>query len=299
MTLAPQQSLTDFHMLGEDTESRVVRAAELDERDWLKGAPSSVLLSQFNILHVGLMVARPPFEVVRTDQSGTFFLACFDGSGIILADGGWKEVRAGEACLLPPHTVNALKVGTSESWSFAWVRYLEPPGVVPVATANSPTRGDYEPSPLRCAVEGMIAEAGGATRSAGMEHHWAELIHGYVGRFATPLHTDERVWKAWEVVSTSLGEDWTLDSIAQVSHMSGEHFRRLCRKALGRSPMQHLTYLRMRRASELLTTTDDKIETIAHSVGYENPFAFSNRFLKWVGVRPSEHRAEGQLQESK
>jgi len=58
--------------------------------------------------------------------------------------------------------------------------------------------------------------------------------------------------------------------------------------------MQHLTYLRMRRAAELLTTTNDKVETIARAVGYENPFAFSNRFLKWVGVRPSEHRLEGQ-----
>ena len=46
-------------------------------------------------------------------------------------------------------------------------------------------------------------------------------------------------------------------------------------------------------AAEMLTSTEDKVDTIAHSLGYANPFAFSNAFLKWIGVRPSEHRAEG------
>jgi transcriptional regulator GlxA family with amidase domain len=45
--------------------------------------------------------------------------------------------------------------------------------------------------------------------------------------------------------------------------MSGENFRKLCQKALGRSPMKHLTYLRMRKAAELLTITNEKVETIA------------------------------------
>ena len=35
----------------------------------------------------------------------------------------------------------------------------------------------------------------------------------------------------------------------------------------------------------------DKIETIAHACGYENPFVFSTTFKKWVGWRPSEYRA--------
>ncbi|MEO1843628.1 MAG: AraC family transcriptional regulator [Akkermansiaceae bacterium] len=289
-----QQSLTDIHILGDKTKVLAVRAADSDDRDWLRGSPTSPLLAQFNILHAGVMVARPPFEVVRTDQSGTFFLACFGGSGSILSDGGWKEVSAGTACLLPPHNVNALKVGKSKEWSFTWVRFLESPGSIPVATANSPARGDFDPDPLHMAVRGLHAELAVSVESAALQHHWVELIHGYVARFATPLHADERVWRAWELVGADLGVDWTLDSITSASALSGEHFRRLCLKAMGRSPMQHLTFLRMRRAAELLTTTDDKVETIAHAVGYQNPFAFSNRFLKWLGVRPSEHRAKGQ-----
>ena len=54
--------------------------------------------------------------------------------------------------------------------------------------------------------------------------------------------------------------------------------------------MQHVTYLRMQRASELLEETTHKIETIAAQVGYENPFVFSTTFKRWIGWRPSEYR---------
>jgi AraC-like DNA-binding protein len=69
--------------------------------------------------------------------------------------------------------------------------------------------------------------------------------------------------------------------------------RRLCRRELGRSPMHHVIFLRMRHAAKLLAATDDKIETIAGEVGYANPFVFSTTFKKWVGWRPSDYRARG------
>jgi len=72
--------------------------------------------------------------------------------------------------------------------------------------------------------------------------------------------------------------------------MSEEHLRRMCKKQLGRSPVQQLTFLRMQRACELLATTEEKVDTIAHQVGYSSGAHFSNAFTKWVGVRPSEYR---------
>jgi AraC-like DNA-binding protein len=55
--------------------------------------------------------------------------------------------------------------------------------------------------------------------------------------------------------------------------------------------MQQLTFLRMQKASQLLLETDEKIETIARMTGYKNAFHFSNVFVEWVGIRPSDFRA--------
>jgi AraC-like DNA-binding protein len=78
--------------------------------------------------------------------------------------------------------------------------------------------------------------------------------------------------------------------MAELAHVSHEHLRRLCRKHLGRSPLQQLTFLRMQQAQKMLASTTETIETIAHAVGYENSFTFSNSFKTWVGWRPSAHR---------
>ena len=147
----------------------------------------------------------------------------------------------------------------------------------------------FDAASLRCAIEGLLHEAG-TTNAPAEIHHWVELIHGYVLRFAQPEQLDHAIWRLWEKVGISLGDAWTLDRMAAEVHASAEHLRRLCHRQLGRSPVQQLIYLRMRRAAHLLITTDAKIETIANDVGYENPFVFSTTFKRAVGGRPSEYR---------
>jgi transcriptional regulator GlxA family with amidase domain len=115
------------------------------------------------------------------------------------------------------------------------------------------------------------------------------LIQDYVMRFARPWQRDHRLAQLWETVAGQLADAWTLERLAGMAHVSGEHLRRLCQRELGRSPMHHVTFLRMRRAGELLASTHLKVELIAMEVGYQNPFVFSTAFKKWTGWRPSDY----------
>ena len=124
--------------------------------------------------------------------------------------------------------------------------------------------------------------------------HWVELVHGYVLRFAKPLQQEDRLHLLWERVVAHLTDHWTLPRLAQEAGYSNEHLRRLSRRQLGRSPMQQVTYLRMRRAAELLASSGLTMEAIAAQVGYQNPFVFSNAFTKCIGWRPSEYRRKKQ-----
>ena len=279
----------DIEILGKSTTYQVVRADASDLRGWMQGGPVCPLLIQHHISHCGLMSARPPYEMVRVNQSGTFMLATLEGEGAILADGQWKRIRAGQACLQPPFVMNALKCLPGKPWKFAWVRYREVRNSRPIVSTISPVTGPFDPAPLQAAIAGLHAESSGVNGAAAL-HHWSELVHHYVLQFAQPHTADNRLWRAWQEVDRDLARDWTLDGLAAVACMSGEHLRRLCRKELGRSPMQHLTHLRLQRASHLLSTTDDKVEVIARAVGFASAFTFSNTFLKWTGRRPSEFR---------
>lgn len=280
--------LRDEQMLGR-ARYTVVKSDRSDARPWLNEQPLCEALKKHHIAHVGVMHARAPFRIARTDPSGTFMMACQQGEGLVMVDGKWETLGAGQACLLPPFVKNSFRCIAGKPWSFTWVRYLESRERLPIISANTPVLGDYDHDMLTHAILGLHAECSRENTIA-MTEQWSQLIHAYVMQFAQPHHYDERLVGLWIAVQKDLARPWTLEDFANIAFVSDEHLRRLCQKHLGRSPMQHLTFLRMQQARQLLRETQDKVETIAHAVGYESAFAFSNTFTKWVGWRPSEHR---------
>ncbi len=275
------QSLAETHIVGKRTKEWIVRASQ---------CPA---LSLYRIAHVGVADAAVPYEMVRTNLSGSYFLGCVGGTGKILLDGRWQFCRAGTACLAPPHVLHAFHAVPKTRWRFCWVRYEPPEEQQPIISSLAPVLARFDARAMECAILGLCYELD-AARAPPAIHHWVELIQAAVTRFAQPWHMEDRLWRLWEKVASQLGEPWTLGKLSKESHFSAEHLRRLCRRQLGRSPMQQVTYLRMQRAADLLTATGDKIEAIAGAVGYENPFVFSNTFKKWIGWRPSDYRANRQ-----
>jgi AraC-like DNA-binding protein len=233
-------------------------------------------------------------KVVRTNQTTTYFLACYGGKGLVLIDGAWRVCPAGYASLLPAHALNAFKAIPGSRWEFCWVSYGCPGQKQPIADSTSPVMARFDPFPLHSAILGLLYESNGQGQPA-LTQGWVDLVNAYVLRFAQALPQPDRLRALWERVAGSLGDDWSLVRLASEAGYSNEHLRRLCRRQLGRSPMHQITYLRMRRATELLASTDLTIEAIAHEVGYHNPFVFSNAFTKWIGRRPSEYRRKERL----
>lgn len=270
--------LVETHLVGPQTHEQIARAAECHA------------LGPHGIAHVGIADAAAPYTMVRTDLPGAYFLACFTGEGRILLDGRWQRCVAGTACLAPPHVLHAFHAVPGKRWGFVWVRYASEAGHGPLINSSAPVLAKFPVEPVRAAVEGLYHEQANGAQPAAL-HHWVELIHGYVTRFAQPWHVEDRLAKLWEGVAANPGAPWSLGELARSAHCSGEHLRRLCRRQLGRTPMQQVTYLRLRHAAKLLTESDDKLEVIATAVGYANPFVFSNTFKKWTGWRPSEYRA--------
>ncbi len=258
-------------------------------RSWLRGMPDCRLLSTHNIAHTGIMNARRPYEIVRVDQSGTFMMACLDGEGVVMVDGVWKTIRAGQACLLPPFVMNSLKCTGDKPWRFAWVRYEESRGTKLIVSSVSPVIGAFDGRALGDAITGLRHELLGGGDPAAVQQ-WCRLVHRYVMRFAEPTHLDERLWRLWSAVEKDPSRDWTLHELSEVACLSCEHLRRLCLKEIGRSPMRHLTFIRLQLAVRLLSSTHEKIETIARMVGFSGIHSFSAGFKARFGRPPSDFR---------
>jgi AraC-like DNA-binding protein len=285
-----RKSNGDIEHFGSKTRWEVVRAGSGDTRAWLAEAPVCSLLQTHHIAHVGRMWARSPFEVMRSEASGTFALIVLEGEGETLIDGNWRTVVENEICLLPAFVPTSIRAKSDQVWHFAWVRYEEARETSPILSSNSPVIHKGSVHPLNHAIAGLAAEMKREHCEPATLHHWVELIHGFVARAARPFQGDDRLWRVWKEVERDLARDWTLKDLEKIGHLSGEHLRRLSQQQLGRSPIQQITHLRMRRAVSLLASTEAKVETIAKEVGYENPFTFSNAFKRWTGKRPSDYR---------
>lgn len=266
-----------------------VQAAHAECKPWMEGFPVCRTLSQHNIIHVGIQQGTTPIRIARPNHTTTYFLACFGGKGRVLIDERWQICRSGFACLLPAHTDYAFESIPGSPWKFCWVCYNRPIDQRPIAGPEAPILARFEALPLQSAIIGLLHECHGPGQPI-IVQEWTDLVHAYVLRFAQSKEPIDSLCLLWERLVNHLSDRWTLGRLAREAGYSCEHLRRLCRAKLGRSPMQQVSYLRMRRAAELLTTTDQTIESVAHEVGYQNPFVFSNAFTKWIGWRPSEYR---------
>ena len=259
-------------------------------RRWSLDAKQCPELAAHHIAWLGIDTVYAPYRRVRLAPSGSFFLACLEGEGRVLLEGRWERVTAGSICLAPPRVLNAFHAERGKRWTFGWVRYEEAAWTRPLVGANSPLRLKQGSEEIGRALAGLRAEWTGE-RDAAMVRHWLSLVHGFAHRLARPWRTGPRVGELWETVARDLTHDWKLSTLAAKCSLSAEHLRRLCRQELGRTPMEHVTYMRIQRAQELLETTGEKLDAIAPRVGYHSAVVFSRAFVRCVGLTPSQYRA--------
>ena len=65
--------------------------------------------------------------------------------------------------------------------------------------------------------------------------------------------------------------------------------------ALGDTPLNYLTSIRIQQAMKILTLDDHKIESVALDVGYADAFSFSKAFKKRTGQSPIEFRKQARI----
>lgn len=87
-------------------------------------------------------------------------------------------------------------------------------------------------------------------------------------------------------LNTNYMDYWDISSMARFCNLSTDYFSHLFKKAMGSSPIQFLTSLRIEKAKELLLTEGLTVSEVAALVGYRDPMYFSKVFKKATGSSP-------------
>lgn len=102
-------------------------------------------------------------------------------------------------------------------------------------------------------------------------------------------HVD-MVNKARLRIRESLEDSLTIQEIAQELGISYSSFRKLFKEHTGFAPALYQQNLKLQRAKELLSTTNESIKEIAYRLNFESPDYFSAKFKTQTGMTPSEFR---------
>jgi len=119
-------------------------------------------------------------------------------------------------------------------------------------------------------------------------------VPGLLGAFGDP-----QICKAVLAINENPGRHWTLDNLAEKTHLSRSVFAERFFQACGMPPIEFLTIWRMYLARRWLEQERASVMDVAERSGYESAAAFSKAFKRIMGVGPGQFRKIGGIRKIK
>ncbi|OMF40248.1 helix-turn-helix transcriptional regulator [Paenibacillus amylolyticus] len=118
------------------------------------------------------------------------------------------------------------------------------------------------------------------------------LLSYYMEHYPKEPQVDAKdyVWLARKYIEQNYWKPTlTVTEIVKAVNLERSYLFRLFKAATGKSVLEYITHCRIERACELLKTSGLPIQSVAYSVGYNDPLYFSKVFKKSTSHTPTEY----------
>lgn len=120
------------------------------------------------------------------------------------------------------------------------------------------------------------------------------LLRNHIEMVLTPQQYDRRIKNLNRINNTlqyiekNYNRKITVEELCRIANLSKYYFLRLFKKAMGRSVIDYINYVRINKAEEMLLNNDVNITEAAFACGFNDANYFSRVFKKYKGKSPSE-----------
>lgn len=132
------------------------------------------------------------------------------------------------------------------------------------------------------------------TVTAELLHHFMEQLNHVVcpndEAESRPTAQSPQIQAVHRLLTENLSQRHTIESLSHQFFMDSSTLKREFRQAYGLPIATYLKECRIKKAMELLATTDDSIASIAGQVGYETQSKFTAAFKAMTQLSPLEYR---------
>ena len=231
-----------------------------------------------------------------------FIFYCVDGHGWYKIENERFEVSPNEFFILPQNKEHAYGSDEAKPWSIYWIHFggtslpdfNEMPVVKehfrPMYIKTSDTILSLFTSIYKTLESGYSTD-NLAFSNMCLSHYLTLFIYNAKHFQITSQAKSNIIDDAIRFMQEHINNNVTLQDLCSHFHYSPSRFSGLFKQKTGYSPIDYFIQLKMQKASQLLDFTNQPIKDIAAIFGFDDPYYFSRRFRKTIGLSPKKYRS--------
>ncbi len=220
------------------------------------------------------------------------------GEGTFTVDTRTYKLHAGQFFIIYPSQVASYFADEYDPWEYAWVGFngIEAERLLQMTdfSRENPIISYNDSSKLRDHLLNIYTSSGSATHSESqMTGHLYLFLSSLISVSETVKNNaygnSAYIEKALKFIQYNYSSDIRVEDIASNVGLSRSHLHRIFVQNLSVSPNEFLIKFRINKACSLLKNSNLSINSIANSVGFNDPLYFSRVFKKIKGTPPSQY----------
>lgn len=240
-------------------------------------------------------------EIVRPEGYPLYqWIYCTAGEGELFLGNEKYQVKAGTGIFLYPNEAHEYRA-SQEPWEIYWINFEGAQARTIVETAGLLKSGVYRADENEAVIRNTMQEALRLAMSddplAGFECSklvyalLLDIMKNMTGQNGSIETNYKRLQPVFDYMDKHYGRPITLQEMADVAGVSGQHLCLLFRRIVDARPVEYLNRLRIRKSKErLLMFPAERIGEIARSVGFDSPGYYNALFKKLEGITPDRFR---------
>jgi AraC-like DNA-binding protein len=264
---------------------------------------NNILLKQLFICGLGYYPrAKGHYTYRKKGLPENFLFYCVDGHGWYKIGDKRYEVGPNEFFILPQHIEHAYGSTEEHPWSIYWMHFGG--GLLPNFNTMPVVQQHFKPRAVRNSSD-MAAMFSRIYQTLELGYSIDNLLFANMclSHFITLFIYNEKHFMApasgnMDCIDSAIlfmqehiNENITLNELSHRYNYSPSRFSSLFKQKTGYAPIDYFIQMKMQKASQHLGITDKSIKDIALSMGFDDPYYFSKRFTKVMGLSPSKYRS--------
>ena len=264
--------------------------------DYLENSFNFMVPTELNLYYCGKREKTANHEYGPAVRSHFLIIFVKEGSGTILSEEPNIKLVPGAVFFMFPNRRIHYKVDPDCKWTIFWIgvygslvdSYTEMLGITPENPVFYPQNPDKVEDILgRIYNSSLIDTTSSKIKCISLVHRFfSELFEDFSEKKIKNGHINEAVY--FMKLNYNLGI--SAKDVAAKLNIDQSYFTRIFHNEFGISPNKWLNDLRLKKACELLETTELPIGDIANSIGIFDSLYFSRMFRKNTGVSPTVWR---------